>query len=589
MKKIILLLSLIFTLNNSIYPKNIKNGGKLIYAGSWLVDAMYILCSASNSVSLTELTPISYDEYYFYLTKIDYSKLDEEAKELYDKVLDYLNNEQPQLDLSVLKFGVNMIAYPQVNFKTNSDINWTYANPYSGNRYFDYNSNSFQTSQYTDESFAKTGDYLKPTFTFPIFINFADLLHFQMEPFLGKSFWGMENDKNFTNICYKMKDFDFYLPRVAYFSGGYIWNNNIGFNFQIGKEDYQMGRSLTGSVIYNNSFVTDGYARLNLFTENFKYETNIVHVNTKRYMYLHTFEIKMFKKIRVALMEGTFVNSDFELRFLNPFMVMHSYAAWNQYSTEAEERYYSESHVCQYFGFTLDVVPFKNSRIYFLYAQNEIQLPHEAKGDYGKTLPNGIGAQLGAEYFIPHKEGWWTINVEALYTSPYLYLKQGRDWSLINYRTNMLSNKGVPMYSWIGSPYGPDTLAFGGKVSYEKVNKINLDFSYFFVAHGQNNFSMFSATTEKDGQTFWAYYPSVLKLLGLLDDEAAAKKARDMSLTGVLQYTNEFKIHCNYYLRPNLKLNSELIYMFIINNNNIKSKIQHNLQFSFGVEYKLFN
>ena len=100
---------------------------------------------------------------------------------------------------------------------------------------------------------------------------------------------------------------------------------------------------------------------------------------------------------------------------------------------------------------------------------------------------------------------------------------------------------------------------------------------------------MFSATTEKDGQTFWAYYPSVLNLLGIISDEEATRIARDMSLTGVLQYTNEFKIHCDYYINNNLKLNGEVVYMLILNNNNIKTKLQHNLQLAVGIEYKLFN
>lgn len=589
MKKKLVLNLIIFILLAPIYTKNINNGSKLINSDSWLMDAMYILCSSSKSVALTELTPISYEEYNFYLSKINYDSLDESSKKLYDKVKDYLANDKSLINISPLKFGLNMITFGQLMFKNNDNINWTFANPYSGNRYFDYNTDTYKSVLFIDESFAKTGDYLKPTFTFPISVNLADVFCFYMEPFLGKSIWGMQKDNNFTNVSYKMKDFDFFLPRQGYFSAGYVWNGNIGVNLQIGKEGYQMGRSLTGSVIYNNSFVTDGYAKLNVFTKNFKYETNIVQVGTHRYMYLHTFEIKMFERIRVGLMEGTFANSDFELRFLNPFMVMHSYGAWKQYSTELEEKYYSESHICQYFGFTLDIIPFKNSRLYFLYAQNEYQLPHEAKGNYGKTLPNGIGAQLGAEYFIPHNEGWWKINIEALYTSPYLYVKQGRDWSLISYRTNMMSNKNDPIYSWIGSPYGPDTLAIGGQVSYEKFNKLKLDFSYFFVAHGENNFSMFSATTEIDGQTYWAYYPSVLKLLGLISDEEATSIARDMSLTGVLQYTNEFKIHCDYYINNNLKLNGEVVYMFILNNNNIKTKLQHNLQLAVGVEYKLFN
>ena len=80
----------------------------------------------------------------------------------------------------------------------------------------------------------------------------------------------------------------------------------------------------------------------------------------------------------------------------------------------------------------------------------------------------------------------------------------------------------------------------------------------------------------------------MLRKLGLLTDEESAKIARDMSLSGIIQYTNQFKIHGNYVINNNFKLDSEIIYMLILNNNNIKSNFLNNFQISFGVEYNLF-
>ena len=61
MKKKLVLNLIIFIFLAPIYTKNISNGSKLINSDSWLMDAMYILCSSSKSVALTELTPISYE------------------------------------------------------------------------------------------------------------------------------------------------------------------------------------------------------------------------------------------------------------------------------------------------------------------------------------------------------------------------------------------------------------------------------------------------------------------------------------------------------------------------------------------------
>lgn len=569
--------------------ENLINKQRLISANSWLYQALNVLFLDTGDVSIVDVAPYSYEEFYFYFSKIDYSTLSENSKILYKKVENFLTKKDFEFDFSPLKIGLNLNLYPQINYKSNKDVDWTFSNPYDGNRYFDYKDKVYKQSISGDESFAASSQYFKPFAMAPLYFNFAEKAYIHTELTFTKSYWGMNNDKNFTTIPYNLKDFDFYWPRTAYFSTGNVWNDNFGFNFQLGRSGYQFGRTSLGSVIYNNTFNTEFYSKVDLFTKDFRAELNVIQVNTKRYMYLHAYEIKLFDKIRFGITEGTFVNDEFELRYLNPFMIMHSYGAKDENKTELIEKYYVEYPVCQYIGLTLDIVPFRNCRIYALYSQNEMQASHELNSAYGRSLPNSLGCQLGVEYNLPYKtKGLWTFNVEGIYTSPYLYVKQALGDSLVSYRSNMLYNKGVPIYSWIGSPFGPDTLAMEAKVSYKNFEKFEIDFSYLIVAHGQNNSSMFSATVENEDGTFWAYYPSVLRKLGLISDKESEKIARDMSLSGTIQYTNQFKIHGNYIINEHLKLDSEIIYMLILNNNNIKSGFTNNFQLSFGVEYNLF-
>ncbi len=589
MKKKFLLFSILYFLIFNLNAENLINKQRLIPANSWLYEAISVLYMDLGQVSIIGSAPYSYEEFYFYFSKIDYSKLCENSKVVYEKIKNFFEKKEFEFNFEPLKIGFNLNLYSQLNYKSNDEVDWTFSNPYDGNRYYDYEEKIYKTANYGDESFVASSQFFKPFALLPVYFNFAEIIMIYTEPTFTKSYWGMNDDKNFTNIPYNLNDFDFYWPKTAYISTGKLWNNNFGINFHTGRSGHQIGRSSLGSVIYNNTFETEAYSKLDLYTENFRAEINVVQVNPKRYMYLHNYEIKLFNKIRFSVLEGTFVNDDFELRYLNPFMIMHSYGAKDQNKSEFMEKYYGATAVCQYFGASLDIVPFRNFKIYALYAQNETQQSHELKGAYGRSMPDAKGVQVGIQYDLPYKtNGLWSFNIEGLYTSPYLYVKPGKEWSLISYRSNMLSKKGVPIYTWMGSPFGPDTMALEAKITYKNFEKFEIDFSYLFVAHGEKNTSMLNATVETEEGTIWAFYPAVLRKLGLLTDEESAKIARDMSLSGIIQYTNQFKIHGNYVINNNFKLDSEIIYMLILNNNNIKSNFLNNFQISFGVEYNLF-
>ena len=67
---------------------------------------------------------------------------------------------------------------------------------------------------------------------------------------------------------------------------------------------------------------------------------NVVQINPEKYIYLHTIEVTPWKWLKASVTEGTLLNEPFELRYLNPLMIMHSFASWNQYLTQAEDEIY---------------------------------------------------------------------------------------------------------------------------------------------------------------------------------------------------------------------------------------------------------
>ena len=137
-------------------------------------------------------------------------------------------------------------------------------------------------------------------------------------------------------------------------------------------------------------------------------------------------------------MEGSLLCQPAELRFANPLMFMHQYAAASDYTGDV---LYSQENFCAYFGLLSEWTPFKNTRLYAIYAQNEIQQAGEISTPKGNSTPNGLGLQFGVDSSIPtSNDGYWNFGGEFSYTSPYLYIKHTPQNSLYRSRHDNLSS-----------------------------------------------------------------------------------------------------------------------------------------------------
>lgn len=426
--------------------------------------------------------------------------------------------------------------------------------------------------------------------TIPLYLGWGDNIFIQTDPVITKSIAAMAGNYNWTNAPLSAVDFDFLWPRNSYASFGKTFQK-WGVNLNISRQGLQIGKTQTGSIVYNSTFETDGYVQLNLYSNKVKYNLDIVQINAGRYMYIHSIEARpYFDWIKLGVVEGTLLQAPFEFRFLNPLMIMHSFGAWEEYSTPAEEKLYGESHVAAYMGWQIEVNPIRNFRIYFLYAQNEIQSPAEKSSANGKAIPDSLGAQLGFELTVPEAKrgGWWTGTLEGVYTSPYLYIKQGADWSLYSKRYNMQSDSDIPICSWIGTPFGPDAVGIQGRLGYNQPKRWSGEIDLLFLAHGTNSFGLFDNTIEIDGQTYYAYYPSVLYRMGLLNADQAANIARDYRLTGTVSYTNQITIKGSLNINSHLVLNGQGTYCFVFNNKNIEGEFEQGFEVALALEYLLF-
>lgn len=587
---------------------------QLVPAGNWVYDAISSLCLESKFLSIADNAPLSVLELKFYLSTIDYDSLSYGGKILYDKTLEYLNERKFAIDLKPVKIGVNLELNPTVLTRTNSNIDWSMATDYTGKTVTkDYSANEYDavyaTDKVSDAAFMKEGyvcessytgnDFTKPLAVIPLVFDVAD--HFVIETHftLGPSQFGLLKDDYFNhNLRYDLSQYDFYTPKTANASFGHVFNNGWGFNVHVARSGLQIGNSSTGSIIYNSTFDTNVYFHTEIFSRRFKYEMNVAEINhtdnQEKFLYLHSMEVIPWKWLKIGFLEGTLINGGFSLRYMNPLMILHSFGTWTEMNSAWEEKVYGEAHTCAYMGLSLEILPCRNTRIYCLYAQDEIQPPNELKSDNGRAMPDGWGYQAGIEVKISEEHGgWYAAGIEGIYTTPYLYIKQAKEWSLYSYRYNMQSNSSTPMCSWIGTPFGPDAIGFQAKFGYTLPKKWSAEGNYLFLAHGTNSFGLFSEyNTYKDSYgyayVYNSYYPAVKFKTGQNTAEQAADMARDFRLTGTVQFTNQIAAKGSYTFNEHISVSGQLMYEFIFNNHNEADNFQQGIELALSMNCKLF-
>ena len=388
-----------------------------------------------------------------------------------------------------------------------------------------------------------------------------------------------------------------FTPSRAFGSVGKNFGN-WGINAQIGVNGLEIGRSKTGSVIYNTAFQTDSFLQLNLYSPRIKYNLDFVQIDIKRNFYLHYFEIIPTPKFKLGIAEGTMVNGPVELKWFNPLVIMHHYLGWRLYKLYAdpdEARFYGEMDFCAYLAISMDYTPCKYLRLY-LYGQDELQDFQESLSDlpYTQSFPDSFAVQFGAEVNVPYNKGYFIGNFEGIYSTPFCYIKQTKEASLIrireylNYPTYGLGNNA----SWIGTQFGPDALGCNLSFGYEQTNKWKAELTYLFLAHGTNSVNIFDKTwvytDPKTGEekVIYGYYPPSMLLQGVSSDITKAMTTKE--LTGIIQYTNRIGVNGEYYFTDKMSIGGNLLYTFIFNHRAVEGSFAQGLECTVNFKYDIF-
>ena len=558
-----------FSWNYFLFGKTL-NDAQLLKSDNWIYKALATLSLETKESIFLDTKPISVGEIKFYLSQIDFENLSESGKILYQKVDEYL--------FSTYHLGKKTVFNL---FPKNSATKIWFGTKLNPELYLKSNKNIPSTTNYF---------YHDNPLTIPIMMGFSQNIALELDIFWGKDLESSLDRNSFTNIPLNDSQREYEYPKYAY---GNIAKNfkNWGISATIGKEGFSIGETKLGSVIYNSTFETDCYSVLSAYSSNLKYNLIFSQVDSSKFLFLHNFNLKILPNLKIGFTEGGLKHGAVELRFLNPTMILHSFYSASDYSRFDNNQYNLGNHYCSYMGITVDFYPIKNLRLYALWAQTELQIGGELESVYGQLLPNGYGLQVGVDYSIPaNKKEFINLNIEGLYTTPYLYVKQSPDWSMV--KTEQKQGQSIDAASWLGSPFGPDTFALTCSFEYENPQKWSFGFENLFLMKGEIDINTILKTKtiqdENGTNSYPSYYPSCAYYLGVLSEEDAIYKARKKGLSGIIQYRNDISLLGEYHFFPNFKVSANGTYTLIFNKNHKKGDFQQGFELKLACTFNIF-
>lgn len=550
----------------SVYSfAQVLNDSQVFESGHWIYESLNELEAEQENFGFFEVQPMSVGEIKFYFEKFDFDKLSPRGQTAYKKVSDFLYSSSNFLS-DVLKNENFRFAFaprlnPEFYYKTNSQVDWS----------FNY-------------------DYKDNFGTLPLIFGFGNNVAAEADVFYGMDYYSAKKSTNFTNIVFLQNFLSDYSVNqneawILFCNSGFSKNfNGWGLSSNLGRTGLNFLNTLGGSVFYSDTFETDFFWQLNLFSDFARYSCDVVQIATNRYMYLHQIALRPFKNLKLSIIEGGLLNAPFELRFVNPIVLVHSYHARLNYNATFP---YPDDAYASYFGWYIEYFPMKNLHAYILLAQDELQLNSE-KTKLGLLIPNGIGVQLGADYKLPlNSQDALKFQLESTYTTPFMYIKSKPGHSFYSHRQNAYYANYID--SWTGTSYGPNTFATQVIITFDKYSKFSVSLDYSFIMHGDTDFSIFEQTDENG---YYTYFPWVRYQASDKSDESyneCLDESRGHLLNGVIQYTNKFALRGEYKFSDRISLGGQILYSLIFNCNNLSGNTQHCVEFTLFSRLELFD
>lgn len=475
-----------FILCGAILPAafSFSPDSELVPTGHWLYGALERIYADAGEASLGVCAPASRFELRSYLDSIDIDSLCEQGRALYRKASEYLGEREPITEIGFAAFDSRPVVSFSARYRASQDA------------FFDFDLN---------DAFKET----KPLVSLPLELCFTPNVTGYADLSAGEGVWASKLQDNFTNIPNNASYVDINMPKTAYLSVGNEFCTAV-----IGRGALGIGRTFSGSMILSDSADRLDYASLSLFSPGVRFSMMPVELAPDRFAYYHTLSFRPLKFLSITFSEASLVNSTLDLRYLNPFMIFHSYAGWRDSAAygKGDE---TTSSVGSQLGLEMSLVPFRGMTVYGQVVMNQFQTQYEREnfGAEAAKIPDSLGGTLGVKLSIPFASGFITGTLEGVYANPWMYILDNKAISWYWSRFELVAPSSYTdkaVSGWLGSPYGPDTIAGVLNVRYEDPESFSLGLTYRFICKGINSEAFMAFQEGTTGTSADYYYPQNL-------------------------------------------------------------------------------
>ena len=127
----------------------------------------------------------------------------------------------------------------------------------------------------------------------------------ESEYFITSNYWGLHDSHNWFNYPLQGNQWENFWPNNTYLNAGKLWDTGWGLSLNIATQGFQNGKTLTGSIIYNNTFQTTAYYNLNLYSERMKYNLLCSEVDQNQFVFLHMIDFKPLKNLKIGFYDNS--------------------------------------------------------------------------------------------------------------------------------------------------------------------------------------------------------------------------------------------------------------------------------------------
>lgn len=283
------------------------------------------------------------------------------------------------------------------------------------------------------------------------------------------------------------------FPDRAFISaGGEHWSASFG------RDVIRWGNGETGNMIIGGNAKYDNNFRFSAFYNAFKYSTICIfypHVQNlnktgqdqgldglKLFM-AHRMDFRFWQdKINLAITEAVLyqnASNTFDITYFNPMNLYHNY--------------YIRGNGNSIMGVDLDYTIIPGLNVYGEFAMDETSSIGEPATESEKGgRPGKNGFLGGVKYVHPTSLGILKLNMEGVYASPYLYLREKynessktQGLSLYGHVREFQNHDGIEyIRNCIGYVYGGDCAVADFKAELDSLGNWKAGFETFYMAHG---------------------------------------------------------------------------------------------------------